>query len=288
MRLIHLSDLHFWRFETDPALLMNKRLVGMLSLAAGRARRFRLERWGSVVGRARELKPDHILITGDLTTTALEAEFEDALNAVRMLSTDPNQVTVIPGNHDRYTTEADRARRFESYFGPYMGGPAFPWIRRPDSDLAILGLDPTRSHLSARGFLPAGQLDAAKRLVADVSSACRLIVACHYPLTAPTPALRRELWAKRLVNSTAVEEWLQTIGRHIYCCGHVHESWAHRPSTIPGQIALNPGPPLMASNRPGFEPGFLELDLKPEPVRVIRHRWNSGDWRSDDVPIPAG
>ena len=45
---------------------------------AGRAGRFRLAGVPDLVERVRELEPDHILITGDLTTTALPAEFRAA------------------------------------------------------------------------------------------------------------------------------------------------------------------------------------------------------------------
>ena len=45
--------------------------LGMASLLVRRARRFRLERLRHVVDRVRRVEPDHILITGDLTTTAL-------------------------------------------------------------------------------------------------------------------------------------------------------------------------------------------------------------------------
>ncbi|MHC5544227.1 metallophosphoesterase, partial [Singulisphaera rosea] len=78
MRIVHLSDIHVWRYAFNPLRLMNKRAVGMLELVTGRARKFRLERLHEVVARVVGLAPDHILITGDLTTTALPDEFRDA------------------------------------------------------------------------------------------------------------------------------------------------------------------------------------------------------------------
>ena len=105
LRLIHVSDIHFWQYALNPPQLFSKRLLGMASLLVRRARRFRLERVQDVVERVIGLKPDHILITGDLTTTALPAEFRAAKRALAPWLDVPGQVTVIPGNHDRYTVE---------------------------------------------------------------------------------------------------------------------------------------------------------------------------------------
>ena len=114
---IHLSDIHIWRYALNPLRLFNKRAVGMAELVLGRSRKFRLERLQSVVDRVLSLAPDHILITGDLTTTALPAEFRAARKALADLLVDSSRVTVIPGNHDRYTIGSVRHRQFEEWFG---------------------------------------------------------------------------------------------------------------------------------------------------------------------------
>ena len=119
--------------------------------------RFRLERLASVVERVRGLEADHVLITGDLTTTALPAEFDDARAALAALLTDPSRVTVIPGNHDRYTGGSVRTASSRRTSAP-SPRPRLPLAPPPRRRTAILGLDPTRSHLSAKGLLPPPQL----------------------------------------------------------------------------------------------------------------------------------
>src|SRR5258708_7537089 len=150
VRIIHLSDIHIWRYSINPSRLLSKRFLGILGLLRGRARRFRLERLGSVVDRVRALAPDHVLITGDLTTTALPSEFRAARHELAPLFADPNRATVLPGNHDRYTARSVRKRKFEATFGEFSGG-TYPWLREIDRETAILCLDPTRPHISARG-----------------------------------------------------------------------------------------------------------------------------------------
>lgn len=189
MRIIHLSDIHFWRYALHPMRLLSKRLVGTASLLMGRGRRFRLERVPDLVERVRSLNPDHVLITGDLTTTALADEFHHARTALSGLLDNPASVTIIPGNHDRYTLRAHRTRRFERYFGAFAPEGPYPWLRPLDSRTAVLGLDPTRAGVSARGWLPERQLIAAAELVAAAAEGAaermNLLIACHYPVAAP-------------------------------------------------------------------------------------------------------
>lgn len=278
MRIIQLSDIHVWRYSYNPLHLLNKRAVGIASLLAGRASRFRLERMQGVVDRVRGIAADHILITGDLTTTALSAEFHDAREALASLLGDPARVTIIPGNHDRYTTGSVRTRQFEASFGAFAPSETFPWIRFIDGETAILGLDPTRSHLSARGLLPAAQLATARKILADLPTRPRrLIVACHYPVVAP-PAYAAELAPKRMKNAEDVAAWLAGIGPHLFCCGHVHAAWAFVPSALPDQLCLNSGAPLLRDPTGLRPPGFLEIEIHDGGVSVLHHAWLGTDW----------
>src|SRR5262249_19591645 len=158
-----------WRYAFNPLHLFNKRAIGMVELVTRRARKFRIERLGEVVERVRALEADHVLITGDLTTTALPAEFRAARAALADLLADAERVTVIPGNHDRYPTGSVRHRSFEAWFGAFAPATHHPWLRFLDDDTAVLGLDATRSHISATGRLPDHQFAAARALVADPS-----------------------------------------------------------------------------------------------------------------------
>lgn len=285
MKLVHLSDIHVWRYALNPIRLMNKRLIGMAELLSGRASKFRVERIHEVVERAVSLRPDHVLVTGDLTTTALRSEFAQAREALEPLVGDPGFLTVIPGNHDRYTTNSVRTRAFERTFGEFAPSTEYPWLRWLDGRTAILGLDATRSHLSATGRLPERQFLAAKALLEQDDRPARLIVACHYPVAAPE-IYRDELRKKRMVNASEVARWLTGLGPHLYCCGHVHAAWAFHPEAIPGQLCLNAGAPLLRDPTGRRPPGFLEIDLGDEAVNVRHHAWTGTEWSI--VPMVEG
>ncbi len=257
---------------------MNKRLVGMAALLAGRARRFQLGGVARLVEEVRRLKPDHILITGDLTTTALPDEFRAARQAMAGLIEAPDRVTVIPGNHDRYTWWAHRSRRFERYFGMFAAHTEYPWLRRLDPETTVLGLDPTRAGITARGKLPRRQIAEAQRLIANtVVHPPRLIVACHYPVAVP-PAFERDLARKPMVNAEELRCWLRTIGPHLFCCGHVHAAWAFRPQEVPNQLCINPGPPLLPGHFGHNHPGFAEIRIEGDAVTVDHHAWTGDAW----------
>jgi Icc-related predicted phosphoesterase len=279
VRIVHLSDIHFWRYAFHPLRLLSKRMLGTASLFLGRGRRFRLERVPDLIERVQSLDSDHLLITGDLTTTALPGEFHHAKTALSALLHDPAKVTIIPGNHDRYTLRAHRSRRFEHYFGAFAPAGQYPWLRAIDGRTAILGLDPTRAGVSARGMLPHRQLLAAPGLVETVNGSTNLVVACHYPVAAP-PDYERNLARKPIVNAAALVEWLRTIGPHVYCCGHVHAAWAFRPPNIPNQLCLNPGAPLMRDRSGRSFPGFLEITIEEGDVRVDHHYWTGASWEA--------
>jgi hypothetical protein len=280
VRIVHLSDIHFWRYAYHPLRLLSKRFLGTASLLLGRGRRFRLERVAELVERVSSLEADHLLITGDLTTTALPAEFHHAKTALLGLLLDPAKVTIIPGNHDRYTFRAHRTRRFEQHFGVFAPGGDYPWLRRIDGQTAILGLDPTRAGVSARGMLPHRQLLAAHALVAeaDAHAHSNLVIACHYPVAAP-PEHQRRLARKPIVNASTLIGWLTTIGPHLYCCGHVHAAWAFRPPEIPNQLCLNAGAPLMHDRSGGNFPGFLEITMDGGDVSADHHFWTGASWQ---------
>ena len=122
MRIIHLSDIHVWRYAFNPLRLFNKRAVGMVELLTGRARKFRLDRLDEVVARVDGLEADHILISGDLTTTALPEEFRAAYardmeaqrrsEAERMYGEDQRRWDVEQQNRARELAAAEEERAF--------------------------------------------------------------------------------------------------------------------------------------------------------------------------------
>jgi 3',5'-cyclic AMP phosphodiesterase CpdA len=165
-------------------------------------------------------RPDHIAVTGDLVNLALEAEFTPAQAWLESVGT-PQQVTVVPGNHDAYV-RATR-HRFAGAFEQYLRGDAaadgtpFPFVRRR-GPLALIGVSsavPTPP-LMATGRLGRAQLDALDRDLAQMSAdeAFRVLLV-HHPLHSGSRM-------KQLTDSKALRAVLKRRGVELVLHGHDH------------------------------------------------------------------
>ena len=288
MRLLHISDLHFWHITFNPFRLAGKRLFGTASLILSRARKFRMEIMPGVLERVREVKPDHILITGDLTTTSLEEEFRAAHRALSTLACNPSSLTIIPGNHDRYTRGATRGRLFEKYFGEYSPAGGYPWLKWLACDTAILGLDACRPRrISARGRIGAGQLEKAQELLdGSHPEIKRLLIACHYP--AALPAGVTDPRGHGLEGREHLQRFLARQAPHLYFHGHIHTAWAFTPDGLPRTLCLNPGAVLKRNIQKEEQASMLEITLHDEGVEVKRHVMSRNSWKVESRVLLSG
>jgi 3',5'-cyclic AMP phosphodiesterase CpdA len=219
--LAHLSDPHL---PPLPAArmrdLVGKRALGYLNWTRNRHKYHRREVLDALVADLQAQRPDHIAVTGDLVNLALEAEFKPAQAWLESVGT-PQQVTVVPGNHDAYV----RATRhhFVDAFEPYLRGDAeangtpFPFVRRR-GPLALIGVSsavPTPP-LMATGRLGRAQLDALDRQLADLSTedAFRVLLV-HHPLHSDSRM-------KHLTDSKALRAVLKRRGVELVLHGHDH------------------------------------------------------------------
>ena len=219
--LAHLSDPHL---PPLPAArlrdLAGKRAFGYLNWTRNRHKYHRREVLDALVADMKAQQPDHIAVTGDLVNLALEAEFAPARTWLESVGT-PQQVTVVPGNHDAYVrgTRHRFAGTFEKYLRGDAGadGATFPFVRRR-GPLALVGVSsavPTPP-LMATGRLGRAQLDALDRHLAQLSTdeAFRVLLV-HHPLHSDSRI-------KRLTDSKALRAVLKARGVDLILHGHDH------------------------------------------------------------------
>jgi 3',5'-cyclic AMP phosphodiesterase CpdA len=223
--LAHLSDPHL---PPLPAAhlrdLAGKRALGYLNWTRNRHKYHRREVLDALVADMQAQRPDHVAVTGDLVNLALEGEFSPAQAWLESVGT-PQQVTVIPGNHDAYVRATKH--RFAGTFGDYLRGDAqgdvaangvsFPFVRRR-GPLALVGLSsaiPTLP-LMATGTLGRAQLDMLDRTLAQLSSeqAFRVLLV-HHPLHSDSRS-------KRLTDSRQLRALLKQHGVELVLHGHDH------------------------------------------------------------------
>ena len=246
MRLFHISDLHF---QADVPLsrfpsLGWRRLVAQAEYRI-LGRRDRFAHVATTVQRllaeATALKADHLLVSGDLTAIALPEEFEAAKAGLAPWS---GRMTIIPGNHDRYTPGAARAKLFENAFerelrsdlvGFAREGP-YPIVKLVTPEVALVGLCSSRVPVSpgfAAGWVGRAQRGALAELLAHPELKQRSVfVTCHH---AP---FRKDGRADRLnhglVDAKPLLRVLHEGDALALGHGHIHKRYRiDRPGTTP-------------------------------------------------------
>jgi 3',5'-cyclic AMP phosphodiesterase CpdA len=250
MRIAHFSDLHLLSLDgVGPHRFLNKRLTGYANL---RLKRGSIHRSAYVRGIAREiarLRVDHVVITGDLTNLALEAEFELAREVIQTeLGFDASRVSIVPGNHDLYTGGSQRKLRFASYFADYLTSdlpllavavPAgrFPFVKLR-GPVAIIGLSSAVTQLPfvAAGRLGRSQLGALERVLEDPEVRKRTpIIAIHHPVQNPRSRIKSAL--EGLADADALVSILRGLPRGLILHGHLHRRIQREHPTDHGSLS---------------------------------------------------
>jgi len=238
VKIVHLTDLHV---QTRPRArdLVGKRLIGTTNLyLLGRRTKFSPVVQQAAVEAAVAEDPDVVVITGDLTAQALDAEFAAARELLEPILTRFPTV-VLPGNHDTYVRETVPGERMREVFRPWMGD-HMPWLH-VHGEVAFVALETCRAHPLSSGHTPPAQLDPALELIGQAGD--RFVFLClHYPLR----GRRGEPYgppSRALSNAAAVEAMLQrTGGVDAVLHGHEHHGFRTQVDTGGGPIPiLNPG-----------------------------------------------
>jgi 3',5'-cyclic AMP phosphodiesterase CpdA len=232
----HLSSLDGVRWRE----LASKRLLGYLSWRRRRRAEHRTEVLDALRRDLLGVRPEHLVITGDLTQIALPDEFRQARAWLDSLG-GPDEVTVVPGNHDAYVPVA--WAQGLSQWRPYLvsdeasGGTAtdsaesiFPSLR-VRGPVAFIGLSSARpsAPLLATGRLGGRQLERLEALLQQTrSQGLFRVVLLHHP---PVPGEERR--RKRLTDAPQLCAVIARQGAELVLHGHRHRSVQSR-IEIPG------------------------------------------------------
>lgn len=224
-RMVWLTDIHVAeQFDEQPYRKGYKPgLLGGLKFVRGNelTENFQSGNLQRILTEVEKLKPDHILVTGDLTNWALPNQFEKVQKLFygtqsRLRGTnangrlDPQLWTVLPGNHD--TTSRSKAlgaeRRHLGLFFHYFGETyenisttngdydlVFPFkksVGKPGSlRVRLVGLDSTvQWPVSAVGINALGRIDQNQKLrlaemLAEDRNDLTLVALHHHPVPVP-------------------------------------------------------------------------------------------------------
>lgn len=229
----HLSDPHLSSLEHVRIRdLLNKRALGYLSWKRHRRREHLSEVLAALVCDLNLTRPDHVVVTGDLTHLGLPSEFRQVRQWLDTVGT-PKNVTVVPGNHDAYV-HTPWVRTF-ALWAPYMNSDIAPFSHPPSErtqttfpslrirgPVAFIGLSTARpsAPFFATGSLGRKQLEDLGALLAETGrKALFRTVLIHHPPTSGTMS-----WRKRLTDRHALRSILAKHGVELVLHGHSHRS----------------------------------------------------------------
>ena len=253
----HLSDPHLSSLKGIAlSKLANKRLLGYLSWRTRRRGEHRREILDQLVVDLHGFGPAHVVITGDMTHIGLPCEFREVARWLAGVGT-PEQVTVVPGNHDRYVNEPWDATfaRWAAYLrsddaspGPLgvVGHALFPSLRVRNG-IAFIGLSSARpsAPLLAVGSLGRTQLRALERVLAETGRRGLFrVLMLHHP-----PESGAVAWRKRLTDASALRHIVAEQGAELVLHGHSHSSHRVRFETPVGRIPVLGVPSASAAGR---------------------------------------
>lgn len=222
MRLAHLSDFHLLAPRDRPDWRLRWIAAGRPIDVEGRYRR-------AVRALKHAASADVVILTGDLTETGSAAQFGAFAGALEESGLDPDQVVLLPGNHDRYGIEDGWERALD---GPLA---RFRHAARVDrgvflarGGLRLTALDVTRwqGFIRSTGFFTASvqrHLTVSLRRVDDEKH--HAVVALHHPPQRhPVPAWH---WVNGLDGTDGLYATLGARPRSLLH-GHIHRDRRHR------------------------------------------------------------
>jgi 3',5'-cyclic AMP phosphodiesterase CpdA len=245
--LVHLSDLHFGR--VDPVLLDPLR-----DLVHG-------------------LKPDVVVISGDLTQRAKSEEFEQART---YLDTLPGPQIVVPGNHDislynvfrRFVLPLERYKRYitDDLDPVYI-----------DDEIAVLGVNTARSLTWKDGRVNREQVEKIRATLSQLDPSVTRVVVTHHPFDLPKAA---EDNPDDLVDRAAMAmEVFAECGVDLLMAGHLHLSHAGNTQArykISEYAALVVQAGTATSTRGrGEVNSFNVIRIERDRIEVDRYGWDT-------------
>lgn len=253
MRLLHVSDPHFGT-EQAPVVEALDRL-------------------------ARELAPDVMVLSGDITQRARRDQFDAARRFVDALAIEHK--IVIPGNHDiplfdLWTRLVDPYGRFRRVFGAELE----PTLET--ATLCLLAVRTTRRRRHKHGQVDAEQIERVAVRMRDASSAQLRVVVVHQPMHVPRPQDEENL----LRNAEAAARAWSAAGVDLVLGGHIHLPYvlpmSQRYPGLERELWCVQAGTAVSSRVRWEAPNSVNL-IEHEPgasvCRVIRHDFDAGEQR---------
>ncbi len=188
--IVHISDIHFGRVDYDTVK--------------------------PLIRAVREVEPDVVVVSGDLTQRARRSQFIEARDFLAQL---PGPQVVVPGNHD-----VPFFNVLGRFLGPlqnycrYISDDLEPFY--VDDEIAILGINTARSLTFKNGRISSDQIGRIRQRLCAVDERLIKILVTHHPLDLPRGFAEQEVVGR----ADLAMESLASCGADLLLAGHYHIS----------------------------------------------------------------
>lgn len=241
--IIHLSDLHFGR--VNPALV------------------------DPLLKTVRDIEPDLVAISGDLTQRARSHQFRQARSFLDAL---PKPQIVVPGNHD-IPLHNVFARFFEplTKYKRYITEDLQPIYE--DEEIVIIGVNTARSLVFKGGRINESQVGRLREKFCSLGRDVVKAVVTHHPFDLPEGHDDSDLVGRAKMAMTGLAD----CGADLFLAGHLHISHTGHTKryNIRGHLALVVQAGTATSTRErGEVNSFNVLRVAHPEITVEKFAWN--------------
>lgn len=258
---MHISDLHFGRPSSS-------------------------ERLEALKGQVKEIRPDAIAVSGDLTQRCANREFAQAREYLDSLK-ETAPYLVIPGNHDIRWLGAvarnlgivgligNKAHEFKySRYKRHISEDLSPSLEVPG--VVIAGLNTahgiTRGSLTRRfrdlgviGHVKNEDVRRAKEAFDNAApDAARIVMIHHNPIKGSVSGRHG------LANTDRALRDFASLGAELVLCGHDHQEAIHTVEPAPGLVISTAGT-ISNRLRPGRPSSFNVVDIDEQSFRITTY-----------------
>lgn len=242
--ILHLSDLHFGR--VNPSLI------------------------DPLISIVKEIGPDVVAVSGDLTQRARSYQFQQARSFLDAL---PKPQIVVPGNHDIplhnvFARFLEPLTKYKRYITEDLQ-PAYE-----DEEVVIVGVNTARSLVFKGGRINETQVGRLREKFCSLGSGVVKVVVTHHPFDLPEGYDERDLVGRARMAMTGLAE----CGADLFLAGHLHVSHTGHTKryNIRGHSALVVQAGTATSTRErGEANSFNILRIAYPSITVEKFAWDS-------------